>query len=355
MILASGVVLLTVNYLLVRGRLPQIATGSSDTPSGSPGASSGGVQGAALRDYRAEVLETLLQQSLIALCVLVVVAALFGWLAAQRMLRPVQAVVATARRLSADNLQQRIRMPGRRDELTDLADTFDEMLDRLAASFDSQRRFVANASHELRTPLAAQRTLIEVAMERTPGGDDKRHPWGRLLAMNERIEAIIEGLLTLARSDRGLQRRERVRLDEVAETALAAHETAVRQGGFAMHSVLEPRVVLGDKVLLERMVGNLVQNAIKHNHSGGSVWLRVGREPAIEISNTGPDVPSESTAELFEPFRQLHRVNGAHPGAGLGLSIVASVARAHGGSASAQARAGGGLVVRVELPVSVSD
>jgi signal transduction histidine kinase len=353
MILLSGVALLAVIYLLVRRSLPQIVIGNSDADSGVPDAVSVDLQGATLRDYRAEVLDMLLRQSVIALCVLVVLAVLFGWLAAHRMLRPVQMVAATARRLSADNFEQRIRMRGPRDELTDLADTFDEMLDRLSASFDSQRRFVANASHELRTPLAAQRTLIEVAMDRA-AADAKRQPWNNLLAMNVRIEAIIEGLLILARSDRGLQKRNRVRLDEVAETVVAAHQAIASQGGYRMHLQLSARPVMGDKVLLERMISNLVNNAIKYNEPGGELWLRIGANPALEIGNTGPRLPVEGTMELFEPFRQgqFHRSSsdGAHPGAGLGLSIVASIARAHGGSTHATARPEGGLVVQVLLP-----
>jgi signal transduction histidine kinase len=292
---------------------------------------------------------------------------------AGRALRPVQAVVATARRLGADNLRARIRLAGPRDELTELADTFDEMLDRLAAAFDSQRRFVAHASHELRTPLAAQRTLVEVAMAR-PGAERTVHDLGeRLLAMNARIEALIEGLLVLARSDRGLALRQVVCLEEVVDAVLDAQRPLAARAGVELRwerpgehpgpVPAEPltRLVRGDRVLLERMVSNIVDNAIKYNHRGGTVWVRHGGRLALSVTNTGPEVPPAAMPELFEPFTRAGRGRdgresraGREPGArgaGLGLSIVASVARAHGGWVGATPRPGGGLELTVSLPV----
>jgi signal transduction histidine kinase len=241
-------------------------------------------------------------------------------------------------------------MDGPRDELTELADTFDAMLDRLAASFDAQRRFVANASHELRTPLAAQRTMVEVAMAR-PGGAAIHELGGRLLTMNVRIEALIEGMLMLARSDRGLDAKQAVRLDALTQKVVATHRPNAERREIELHWVLMPRTVEGDPVLLEQMVTNLVENAINYNRPGGEVWVRVHRQPALQVTNTGPVVPAESVPLLFEPFRQLRLApSRADRGVGLGLSIVASIARAHAGRAQARPQEGGGLDVSVTLP-----
>ncbi|CAI7973738.1 MULTISPECIES: HAMP domain-containing sensor histidine kinase [unclassified Parafrankia] len=384
--LLSGVVLLAVNYLLVRSALPPAAAPAAHVFEGTvtmPGQSGPGLPGTvgtgsgpetgvltvvrAVRNYRGGVLNTLLVQSGVAIGATLILALLLGWVVADRTLRPVQAVVATARRLGADNLDARIRLRGPRDELTELADTFDEMLDRLAASFDSQRRFVANASHELRTPLAAQRTLVEVAMGR-PGAEPALRELGtRLLTMNVRIEALIEGLLVLARSDRGLAVRQVVCLDEVVETVVDTHRAVAAEAGVDLRwertghdrSARPPDLVWGDRVLLERMVSNLVDNAIKYNRRGGTVWVRDGRDPVLWVANTGPPVPSSSAVDLFEPFSQAGRGSrgaepGAQPGAGLGLSIVASIVRAHGGSVRAVSRPEGGLEMAVFLPTRES-
>ncbi|WP_018503575.1 sensor histidine kinase [Parafrankia discariae] len=385
--LLSGVALLAVNYILVRSALPPAAARSVSgtmTMPGQPGPGPPDVAGtgsgpetgvltvvSAVRTYRGDVLNTLLVQSGVAIGATLILALLLGWVVADRMLRPVQAVVATARRLGADNLDARIRLPGPRDELTELADTFDEMLDRLAASFDSQRRFVANASHELRTPLAAQRTLVEVAMGR-PGADPaSRELCTRLLTMNVRIEALIEGLLVLARSDRGLAARQAVCLDEVVETVVDTHRAVAVEAGVDLRwersghgrAARPPEVVWGDRVLLERMVSNLVDNAIKYNRRGGTVWVRDGGDPVLRVANTGPPVRLSPAVDLFEPFSRAGRGSrgagpgpgtGATPGAGLGLSIVASIVRAHGGSVRAVSRPEGGLEMAVFLPTRES-
>ncbi|EFC84338.1 HAMP domain-containing sensor histidine kinase [Parafrankia sp. EUN1f] len=399
--LLSGVVLLTVNYVLVRAALPSatIAAGTAFGATGSTGAAPGapesaspgdlaapgdpvspgdsvspglgvGVPGpgpdssiltvvSAVRSYRGDVLNTLLVQSGVAIGATLVLALLLGWVAADRTLRPVHAVVSTARRLGADNLDARIRLRGPRDELTELADAFDEMLDRLAGSFDGQRRFVANASHELRTPLAAQRTLVEVAMER-PGADPALHDLGtRLLTLNVRIEALIEGLLVLARSDRGLASRQVVRIGEVVSAVVDMHRPVATAAGVDLRwehtgrdrAAAPAYAVWGDRLLLERMVSNLVDNAIKYNRPGGTVWVREGGDPVLSVTNTGPPVRLSSAADLFEPFSRAGRGSWSpERGAGLGLSIVASIARAHGGSVRAVSRPEGGLEMDVFLP-----
>ncbi|GAA0248741.1 ATP-binding protein [Saccharothrix mutabilis subsp. mutabilis] len=359
MLLGSGALLLGVNYLLVRGALPV----PTEPPSASPPPQTGAVQvspdtavtGSQVQEvnvgqYRADVLNTLLVQSGVALAASAVIALLLGRLAAAGMLRPVHEVVATARRLGADDLHRRIGLRGPKDELTELADTFDQMLGRLERSFDSQRRFVANASHELRTPLATQRTLVEVALSRPGENAPLRELCERLLVMNARSEALIEGLLVLAGSDRGLERPEDVRLDQVVARVLAAHARQLATAGIAVRSSLAPRVVRSEPVLLEQLVTNLVDNAIKYN-DGGEIVVRVDASPALEIANTGPEVPPDRVQSLFEPFVQLRRERLAtSQGVGLGLSIVASIARAHGGAARATPRSGGGLVVAVTLP-----
>ncbi|WP_329100758.1 HAMP domain-containing histidine kinase [Micromonospora sp. NBC_01699] len=355
MFVLSATVLLAINYLLVRAALPPAVAEGAETGHSGPTSIVRPIEADTVAEYRIDVLNTLLAQSSVTLSITLLLALLVGWIVASRMLRPVRAMAATARRLSADNLDQRIRMQGPRDELTDLADTFDKMLDRLSASFDSQRRFVANASHELRTPLAAQRTLVEVALGRDTSDPSVRDLCGRLLAMNVRIESMIEGLLVLARSDRGLDVQEPVRLDQVAASVIDAQRGPAARAGLRIHSELTPQLVDGERVLLERLVNNLVDNAIKYNHPGGQVWLRVGGGTALRVGNTGPTVPVTSTSELFEPFRQLRRGrDGSGHGVGLGLSIVASIASAHRGSVHADPRDGGGLDVVVRLPRSAS-
>jgi signal transduction histidine kinase len=359
--LLSGTVLLAINYGLVRANLPPVrypeATSVVPDVDGSvevtapvaPGTTTGSVQ-FGIVEYRSSVLNTLLVQSVVAIVLTSVLALALGWVAARRVLRPVHDITATAKRLSADTLgARRLAMTGPRDELTELADTFDEMLDRLAASFDSQRRFVANASHELRTPLAAQRTLVEVAMA-APNADPALRQLGdRLLILNGRSEQLIDGLLVLARSDRGLPLQLEVRLDSIVREVL--NQQRAEAADISIHADLAPRTVVGDRVLLERLVTNLVQNAIRHNVRGGQVWLRVADSPALEVRNTGPVVPNAEVPGLFEPFRRLGGDRtGSQRGVGLGLSIVASVVKAHGGAVHAMSPAEGGLTVTVTLP-----
>ena len=361
LLLVTGALLLTANYLLVRnalladdGAIPVVSSGTSDTP-GSIDDNAGQqsvVRQMDIEQYRSNVLQTLLIMSGVALTGTAVVALLLGRLAAAGMLRPVQHVVATARKLGADNLDQRIRLPGPKDELTELADTFDEMLDRLARSFDSQRRFVANASHELRTPLATQRTMVEVALVRLGRDRAARELCEKLLLVNARSENLIEGLLVLASSDRGLEHTEDVRLDQLVAQVLDAVRPTVEQAGLELHADLAHSTTCGDPILLERLLTNLLDNAVKYNN-GGAIWVRVGQNPAIEVANTGAPVPPDRAESLFEPFVRLHRDRaGPSRGVGLGLSIVASIAHAHGGSAQAAPRSGGGLVVSVSLPVT---
>jgi signal transduction histidine kinase len=366
--LLAGLALLLINYVLVNETVPQAGRFIENFQGGSTGVGAGGKAGPgpagdpgpglvittnAVNSFRASTMEQLLIASGIALGVAGLLAGLLGWLMAQQALRPLHTITATARRLGAENLDRRINLDGPADELKELADTFDGMLDRLAAAFDSQRRFVANASHELRTPLAVQRTLVEVAMADPTASPELLRLGQHLLHTNERSERLIEGLLVLARSDQGLVSRSPVRLDEVVDTVLRASAGMAAEQGVTVVSELHPRIVVGDRILLERLVGNLVHNALHYNVSGGSVLVRVGEEPALVVRNTGTPLPAEDVPSLFQPFRRLDRTHTAgRDGAGLGLSIVASVARAHDGVVHAEANPDGGLRVAVYLPMT---
>ncbi|MFJ8964244.1 sensor histidine kinase [Lentzea sp. NPDC102401] len=296
---------------------------------------------------KASTMSTVLWQSIIALLVAAVIAVWLGWVVAGRVLAPLHSITSTAHRLEAERLDQRIELDGPPDELKELADTFDGMLDRLASSFDSQKRFVANASHELRTPLAVQRTLIEVALGDPGASDEIRRLGAHLLDTNERSEKLIDGLLLLARSDRGLATRELVWLDEIIDDEVESCAALASEKKVTFEVRTRRYLVDGDPVLLAQLVGNLLRNAVLYNKPGGSVSVRLDQE--LIVTNTGPTVPAQAVPGLFEPFRRLRDRTGT-AGSGLGLSIVQSVAKAHQGSARARPNGGGGLVVQVNLP-----
>ncbi|MFI0371079.1 sensor histidine kinase [Actinomadura sp. 1N219] len=307
------------------------------------------------RQFVEQTMRQLVGRSLLALGGVGVITLVLGWFVADRALSPLQRVTTTARRLSESTLHERIALEGPDDEIKELADTFDAMLERLGMAFDSQRRFVANASHELRTPLAINRTLLEVALGDPDVSDDLRAVGRTLLATNARHERLIEGLLLLARSERELATRTPVDLAEVATTVLEHSARGDHDLDVAVHPELTSGTALGDPVLLEHLVSNLVENAIKHNvEDGGELWIRTGMLEGfatIQVENTGPAVPAYEVERLFEPFRRLNadRVESAK-GAGLGLSIVRSVVLAHRGAVYAAPRPGGGLIVTVRLP-----
>jgi signal transduction histidine kinase len=299
---------------------------------------------------RADTLHSLLQWSAVALGVVALAAIGVGWLVAGRALRPLHVITGTARRVADRSLHERIALDGPPDELKELADTFDDMLARLDRAFDGQSRFVANASHELRTPLAVNRTLLEVAMADPAASADLCQVGSSLLLVNERSERLVDGLLLLARSDQQVSDRKPVDLADAARHALGQLAIEAAEADVKLRPRLAPAVVGGDPVLLERLVTNLVENAVRHNVAGG--WVEVATTPgSITVTNTGEPIPPYDVDELFEPFRQRRgeRTEGRR-GAGLGLSIVRSIVTAHGGSVRAAARVEGGLVVRVELP-----
>jgi signal transduction histidine kinase len=297
---------------------------------------------------RGKVLTSLLQRGTIALAGVALAGIWLGWLMAGRTLRPLQQITATARRVADRNLHERIGLTGPHDELRRLADTFDDMLARLDAAFGSQRRFVANASHELRTPLTINRTLIEVALSRPDAPPEVRRLGQTLLSNNSRHERLLEGLLVLAGSEQQLTVREPVDLAAVADRLVTAAGPEAAAAGVTLRLSAQPAPVRGDPILLERLVQNLLRNAIAYNRPDGEVVVTCAGQ-RLTVANTGPVVSAYEIPGLFEPFRRLTDRIGSTEGSGLGLSIVRSIVTAHGGTVTAEPRPGGGLTVTVEL------
>jgi signal transduction histidine kinase len=301
---------------------------------------------------RANTLNHLVSYSVVTLALLALISAVLGWIVAGRVLRPVHAITAAARRASEENLAERIALSGPPDELKDLADTFDAMLARLDGAFASQRRFVANASHELRTPLTVMRTAIDVTLAKPRRTKDQLEEMaGEVRQAAERAEALIEALLTLARSDSGQGPQAPLDIAVLVEDALDTAAPAITAKSLEVHSALEPATVTGDSVLVERLVTNLIDNAVRHNIQDGWIQVTTGTRDGmafISVANGGPVIPDCEVSSLFEPFR--HGPHASQEGAGLGLSIVQSVLRAHNGRVSARADPLGGLEVTALLP-----
>jgi signal transduction histidine kinase len=302
---------------------------------------------------RNDKLNSLTRTLAIAMFSLAVAAFGVGLLAARQSLRPVQRIIATARRVSGGDLSERIALAGPRDELKDLADTFDEMVARLEAAFASHRRFVANASHELRTPLAIHRTLLEVAMGRPDAPPQVGELATSLLQVNDRQQRMIDGLLQLAESERTITAPVSVDLGEIVRTTVQTLRAEADERGVSFTVDAGEAYLRGDPVLLERLTTNLVQNAIRHNVRGGQAWVSCTSTAGgvqVRVANTGAALDGDRVDELFEPFRRGTSRLGSPDGNGLGLSIVRAVAVAHGGTAVARARDGGGLLVVATLP-----
>lgn len=357
LVFGAGVTLVALTYVLVRHGLasrPRLFVwyGSDDAPPMDPAQAM-----AKLDRIRAETLSQLLTRSAIALAVVTVLAAVLGWLVAGRVLRPIRAVSATAQRLSAENIGERVPVTHPDDELAALARTINGMLDRLQAgiadrdrALHSQRMFVANAAHELRTPLTTMRTAIDVTLDGDPGTDE-------LIGMSVDVrdavvhsQRTLDGLLALARSHAGTRRLDRTDLADVAADILETAGKVAAEHDVEVRTDLRPAPVAGDPVLLDRMVRNLVDNAIRHNEFGGRVTVSTfvdGPHAWLRVTNTGARLEPSTVDELFEPF-----VRGPDGGAGLGLSIVRAVVDAHHGTLTAEPPTGGGLDVVVRLHTS---
>ena len=289
------------------------------------------------------------------LVITALVSALLGWFAAGRVLRPLRDMTDTARTISAGNLGRRLALTGPDDEFKRLGDTLDELLERLEASFDAQRRFVANASHELRTPLTVERTLLQVALADPDATEASlRAACEELLACGREHERLLESLLTLASSERGLNHREPIDLARLAGQVLLTPRPDMQRQRIALDTTLEPAAMAGDPALIERLMANLVDNAVRYNHPGGRVEVRTAAlngHAVVSVTNTGPVVRPDQTDMLFEPFQRLGggRAAAADGHHGLGLSIVRAIAVAHDATIETVPQVAGGLAVTVRF------
>jgi signal transduction histidine kinase len=372
--LASGAGLLAITYLLVvhatngavlkgenfnaAGTHHGLTAGShppaANSGKGSDGGSTMVTQAARVAKHQhAAELHQLLLSSGIALAIMAVVSIALGWFIAGRVLHPLRAITASVRDISANNLHQRLALPGPDDELRELGDTFNGLLARLDASFSAQQRFIANASHELRTPLARQRALAQVALDDPDASADAlRVAHERVIVASVQQERLIDALLVLARGQSGLSSPSPVDLAPIAERVIADRRAEATSLGVTMRATLTPAPTTGDARLVERLVANLVDNALRYNVADGSVELtsRVhDGHVVLAVENTGPVVPDAEVARLFQPFQRLG-ADRVGPGAGLGLSIVQAIADAHGAALHTRPRTTGGLHIEVTFP-----
>jgi signal transduction histidine kinase len=360
--LISGAALLTITYLLARHFTAhlQVTTnpGSTPFPTGQPlpaNAASRAVSANAYSQVHGSFVDQLLTDCLIALAIMAVVSIGLGWLVAGRVLRPLRTMTATTRRISAQNLHERLAISGPRDELTDLGDTIDELLARLETAFEAQRRFVANASHELRTPLAMMRTSLDVAVGKPRPGREVTVLAGKLREGLDQADRLIESFLLLARAQQGAPTdRGTIPLSTIVSDAVAARTEHARRLGVNLHTDLSDIDIDGSQTLLSRMVANVLDNALTHNSPGGFVHVATnldGPDVQLLIDSSGPPLDQNDVQKLGQPFRRLGAERTASDtGVGLGLSIVAAIATAHGGALRLHARDEGGLRVVIELP-----
>jgi signal transduction histidine kinase len=370
--LITGAVLLTLGYILVRHNLDAGANfrevrhqlqrlglipATGNAPFGTtyfrfaPGSPEASVAAAVRAQLRSDALHRLLIEYLLALGAMTMVSVVAGWLLAGRALRPLRQITGTARRVSGENLGERIALEGPADELKELADTFDRMLERLDHAFESQRHFVANASHELRTPLAIMRTEVDVALADPDASQTELREMGEAVRESiDRCERLLESLLVLARSEAAAGREEEVDLAALAGDCITDLRARAEELAVEVRDDLEPAWTRGERQLLERMIANLIDNAIRYNERGGHVAVKTRRRQdtvELTVANGGKPIDPEDARKLVEPFKRLDRGTG---GLGRGLSIVHSVVVAHGGEIELQTPAEGGLTVNVSLP-----
>ncbi|MCA2227728.1 sensor histidine kinase [Nonomuraea aurantiaca] len=370
LVLAAGAALTGLTYLLMRRR--EFFTRLDPTgpdPSGAPSPMPAPAED--LRAFadrvQADTLSALLSQAGLALIMVTALAAALSWLVAGRVLRPIRVISATARRLSAENLTERVPVTTPADELSALAGTVNDMLDRIQRGvaerdqiLDGQRLFTASAAHELRTPLTTARTAIDVTLDGHPSRADLLIMAGDVRDAVAHMQRVLDGLLLLARSQAGSGARETADLAAIAAAALDTVEGRAVTAGIAIRSGLRPAPVTGEPVLLERMIGNLVDNALRYNHADGHLIVdtyTAGARAVLRICNTGREIVPEEAQALLEPFvhGQGSRVRTDGLGLGLGLSIVRAITLAHGGHIAITARPGGGLDVTIDLPHNSSD
>jgi signal transduction histidine kinase len=361
--LAAGTALLTITNLLARN-LPWRHSVVSPPGTGPGGA---GTFRPATRDLMAQVaadhataLNQFLAESAIALGIMAVASIALGWLMAGRVLRPLRQMTAAARAISEDSLDQRLAVPGPDDELKDLGEVIDALLIRLDAAFTAQRDFVASASHELRGPLTLSRTLLQMALTNPrPTLAAYRATCQDLLDANDQQEQLIEALLTLARSQRGLDRREHLDLASITASEVRTREQEAAGRGVTISTSTSPAPVLGDTRLLRRLAANLIDNAIRHNIPGGQADIKVtaadGRT-RLTIANTGPVIPADQVSRLLEPFQRLPATRSADAdGLGLGLSIIAAIAKAHNAVLAVSPGRHGGLSIEISFPPATAE
>jgi signal transduction histidine kinase len=376
--LACGAVLLAVAYLLVEvtgnpaGSSNQLPAQLANPPAARSSSAGQHLQLAApfsagqLHQVQAAqkaadtrvvnaVLRELLIRSPIALAIVTVIALGLGWFVAGRILRPLSTITAAARRITASNLNERLYMPGPDDELKALGDTLDDLFTRLEASFQAQRHFVANASHELRTPITRERAILQVALDDpATTAETWRATTRDVLASNTEQENLIDALLTLATSESGLDHRERIDMAAVCDGVLRRLDPDIQRLGLHVETAIRSARLDGDPRLIERLVANLIDNAVGHNVAGGHVQVTTaitGSKAVLSVSNTGPVIRPSELGRLFRPFQRLdpHRTHH-NDGHGLGLAIVRAIADAHGAGVSAHPMPRGGLSIQVTFP-----
>jgi hypothetical protein len=351
--LISGAVLLTITYLLVE----KVTSPGHIISSPDAGVHAAGRRHlATAASQRSVDLHQLLVQSGIALAIMTVLSAVLGWIVAGRVLAPLRTITATTRRISEQNLHDRLALPGPRDELKALADTIDGLLERLQAAFESQRLFVANASHELRTPLALMRATLDVAVAKPAGVPPQLHALDAELREGlDHADRLLESFLVLARAQHGmLADQSSIAVERIITVALAARTDAIAEKRLKVQTAVAPVRVTGSELLISRMIENVIENAVRHNQPSGFVNVACeirGDAARLVVESGGSVMDPHSVTQLAQPFRRLgaERTRSQN-GFGLGLSIVAAVAAGHGGSLELHARAEGGLRVEITLP-----